>query len=204
MITPVVFLKDYLMGGELSINSLLLNRYVEVVCMVKVFRCRICGEGYIGDSAPTHCPFCGAHEEYIVSADEWSWPIVELSEVSRKNLVAALDLEVSNSEFYFCAARKASNEADQVMFKRLAKVEREHADTIVKLLKSGGHEIQKDKEMCSDENADNLRESNERETRAIEHYGRFLSEASEERVREVFSAIIEIEKDHLSLSEGRI
>ncbi len=171
--------------------------------MVKVFRCKICGEGYIGDSAPTHCPFCGAHEEHIVSASEWKWPRVELSEVSRKNLLAALDLEVSNSEFYFCAARKASNEADQVMFKRLAKVEREHADTIVKLLKSGGHEISKDKDVCSNENVDNLRESNERETNAIAHYSRFLSESTEERVREVFSAIIEIEKDHLSLSEGR-
>ena len=171
--------------------------------MVKVYRCKICGEGYIGDSSPTHCPFCGAHEEYIVPAGEWSWPEVELTEVSRKNLAAALELEVSNSEFYFCAARKASNEADQVMFKRLAKVEREHADTIVKLLKSGGHEIQKDKEMCSDADVDNLRESNERETRAIAHYSKFLTDATEERVREVFTAIIEIEKDHLDLSEGR-
>ncbi len=171
--------------------------------MVKVYRCKICGEGYIGDSSPTHCPFCGAHEEYIVPANEWSWPEVELTEVSRKNLAAALELEVSNSEFYFCAARKASNEADQVMFKRLAKVEREHADTIVKLLKIEGPDISKKKDECSEENTDNLRESNERETRAIAHYSKFLSEASEERVREVFSAIIDIENDHLSLTDGR-
>ncbi len=171
--------------------------------MVKVYRCKICGEGYIGDSSPTHCPFCGAHEEHIVPAGDWSWPEVELTEVSRKNLVAALELEVSNSEFYFCAARKASNEADQVMFKRLAKVEREHADTIVKLLKIDGPDISKNKDECSKENSNNLRESNERETNAIQHYTQFLALATEERVREVFSAIIEIEKDHLSLTDGR-
>ena len=47
MITPVVFLNDYLMTGKLSINSLLSNRCYEVVCMVKVYRCKICGEGIL-------------------------------------------------------------------------------------------------------------------------------------------------------------
>lgn len=171
--------------------------------MVKVFRCQICGEGYVGDTVPTHCPFCGAHVKYIVLANTWKWPEVEITDVSRKNLNEALGLEISNSEFYFCAARKADSEADQTMFKRLAKIEREHADTIAKLLKIDGLDISKKKEICNDANVDNLRESNERETNAIAHYTQFLSEATEERVKEVFSAIIEIEKDHLSLTEGR-
>jgi len=57
--------------------------------------------------------------------------------------------------------------------------------------------------MCSDMNLDNLEESNQRETNAIRHYTRFLGEATEDRIKEIFIAIIEIEKDHLSLTDGR-
>jgi len=28
---------------------------------MKMYRCRICGETYLGAEAPSHCPFCGAH-----------------------------------------------------------------------------------------------------------------------------------------------
>ncbi|MFH1126501.1 MAG: ferritin family protein [archaeon] len=171
--------------------------------MVKVFRCKICGEGYIGDTVPTHCPFCGAHKNNIVVASAWKWPKVQLTDVSRRNLEEAVGLEISNSEFYFCAAKKADNEGDQTMFKRLAKIEREHADTVSKLLGTKGPDISTSKDICNDENSDNLKESNERERNAIAHYTKFLSEATEERVKEVFTAIIEIEKDHLSLTEGR-
>ncbi|MCK5177845.1 MAG: ferritin [Candidatus Aenigmarchaeota archaeon] len=172
--------------------------------MVKVYRCKICGEGYIGDEMPSHCPFCGAHKDRIVLANQWSWPKFELTDISRKNLEEALTLEISNFEFYFCAAKKTDNEADQTMFKRLAKIEREHADTISKLLNADGPDISKKKDSCNPDNTDNLRESHEREENAIKHYSAFLSQATEERVKEVFSAIIEIEKDHLSLTEGRI
>ena len=172
--------------------------------MVKVYRCKICGEGYIGDETPSHCPFCGAHKDRIVLASQWSWPKFELTDISRKNLEEALKLEISNSEFYFCAAKKADNEADQTMFKRLAKIEREHADTISKLLNAEGSDISKEKDSCNPDNTDNLRESHEREENAIKHYSAFLSQATEERIKEFFSAIIEIEKDHLSLTEGRI
>ena len=172
--------------------------------MVKVYRCKICGEGYIGDEIPSHCPFCGAHRERIVLANQWSWPKVELTDISKKNLQEALKLEISNSEFYFCAAKKTDNEADQTMFKRLAKVEKEHADSITKLLNIESPNISRTKDMCNPVNAGNLKESHEREENAIKHYSAFLSQATEERIKEFFSAIIEIEKDHLSLTEGRI
>ena len=171
--------------------------------MVKVYRCKICGEGYIGDSVPTHCPFCGAHVKSMVLATAWSWPDVNVTDVSKKNLERALQLEISNSEFYFCAAKKANNEADRTMFKRLAKIEREHADLISKHLKIKGSEISQEKDICSMNNTDNLRESNTRERNAIGHYAKFLTEAKEERIKEIFTALIEVENDHLSLTEGR-
>ncbi|MDZ7798681.1 MAG: hypothetical protein U5L76_03640 [Patescibacteria group bacterium] len=53
-------------------------------------------------------------------------------------------------------------------------------------------------------NQDNLKESHERETRAIEFYRQAAAEAENERVKEIFEAFIEVETDHLHLSEERI
>jgi len=33
--------------------------------MVKLWRCVICGDPYVGANPPPNCPFCGAHEVYI-------------------------------------------------------------------------------------------------------------------------------------------
>ena len=35
--------------------------------MVKLWRCEICGDAYIGE-IPRHCPFCGAHQAFIQEA----------------------------------------------------------------------------------------------------------------------------------------
>ncbi|MBW6461844.1 MAG: ferritin [DPANN group archaeon] len=172
--------------------------------MVKVYKCMICEEGYIGDDAPTHCPFCGAHRNYLVQTDKYAVKDVgELSAVSKNNLVGALDVEVSNAEFYFCAAKKADNVADATMFKRLAKIEAEHASTIAKMLNVESPSISRDKDTCQLGSLDNLKESHEREEAAIKRYVQFLSEAVETKVKMLFKALIEIEKDHLSLSDGR-
>ncbi|MRR13422.1 ferritin, partial [bacterium] len=32
---------------------------------LKMYRCRICGETYLGYEAPANCPFCGAHVEFM-------------------------------------------------------------------------------------------------------------------------------------------
>ncbi|MBW6519003.1 MAG: ferritin [ANME-2 cluster archaeon] len=170
---------------------------------MKVFKCKICQEGYLGDAAPTHCPFCGAHQPYLIAAKDFEIPEYTLTDVSRNNLEETLKLEVGNAEFYFCAASRADNVADATMFKRLGKIESEHASTIAKELNIPVPDISRDKNMCSDKNVGNLAESHQREANAITHYTSFLHEATEERIKEVFTAIIEIEKDHLSLTEGR-
>ncbi|NOR85350.1 hypothetical protein GQ473_04470 [archaeon] len=173
--------------------------------MVNVYKCEICEEGYIGDEKPTHCPFCGAHIEYIVLVKDYvKTELLELSDITRKNILAAIDLEAGNAEFYFCAAKNADNVSDATTFKRLAKIESEHASTLAKLIPDEkGSEILRDKDTCHIKNVGNLKESYERETNAIKHYSQFLAETEEPRVIEVFEAIIDIEKDHLTLTEGR-
>ena len=66
--------------------------------MVKLWRCEICGDPYIGDEAPANCPFCGAKEKYIKEfADAGVNFDVELNEKDKANVEKALQVEVSNT-----------------------------------------------------------------------------------------------------------
>ena len=169
---------------------------------VKVFRCRICGDPYIGESPPTHCPFCGAQAQYIIDARDWDSGEfdVDLSEVSRRNLEAALDLEMGNAAFYACAETEASAAGAEYMlakFKSLRKVEAEHASAICKFLKIDKPELSPG--ICSADATENSHEGYEREDRAIQAYARFRDEATEPRMKEFFGALVEIETDHLAI-----
>ncbi len=171
--------------------------------MVQVYKCKICEEGFIGDEKPTHCPFCGAHIENMVLAKDYvKTEVIELTDATRKNVEAAVGIEISNAEFYFCAAAKADNVFDATMFKRLAKIEAEHASTLAKIIKAKNPKISREKNICG-RNKHNLKESHEREEKATARYAQFLGEACEPRAIEVFEALIDIEKDHISLTEGR-
>jgi rubrerythrin len=169
---------------------------------VKVFRCRICGDPYIGVDAPSQCPFCGAPQRFFVEANKWDKDEfnVKLSDISRKNLEAALDLELDNAGFYECAknaSEKAGDHYSFAKFKALMKVEREHASAISKFLKIPSHELEKQK--CNNDAKQNSKEGWERENRAIKAYSKFRDEAIEPRLKEFFDALVEIETDHLDL-----
>ena len=53
-------------------------------------------------------------------------------------------------------------------------------------------------------NKDNLEESHARETRAIEFYRQAAAESANERIKQLFTAFVEVETDHLKLSEERL
>ncbi len=174
---------------------------------VKVFRCRICGDPYIGTEAPSRCPFCGATKKYFVEAGQWnpSEFNVKLSDVSRKNLEAALKLELNNAGFYECAKNAADKAKDHygfAKFKALMKVEREHAAAISKFLKITPPDL--DKPTCSTDMQTNTKEGFAREDRAINFYSTSRDEAIEPRMKEFFGALVEIETDHLNLHKSNL
>jgi rubrerythrin len=174
---------------------------------MKLWRCIICGDPYLGEERPKNCPFCGAHERYLVAQEDFedrTGKVTDLTEVSKKNLEAALQLEISNTEFYACASKKAQTDEMKNLFKALSKVESEHASVLCKALGIKKPQVNTDTDECSTKDIDNLKESHMREDRAIHKYAEFLSQATEPRVIEIFSAIIAIESDHLSLSEERM
>lgn len=171
--------------------------------MVKLWRCEICGDPYIGENPPDNCPFCGAHRKYIREAKQAQVNFdLKLNEADRKNAEHALQVEVSNSTFYFCAAEKTDDPEGKLLFKALGKIEAEHAAIWKKVLKLPA--APKGSETCHVPNRENLQESHERETRAIKFYSQAAKESADPRMRQIFEALVEIETDHLHLSEQRL
>jgi rubrerythrin/DNA-directed RNA polymerase subunit RPC12/RpoP len=171
--------------------------------MVKLYRCTICGDAYIGANPPANCPFCGAHIEYIVEAKEAVVNFdVPLSAKDRANAEHALQVEISNATFYSCAANKTNNPEGKILFKALGKIEAEHASIWRKILKL--ESVPPGSETCHMENVENLKESHARETRAIDFYRKSAAEADHPRIRQLFESLVDIETDHLSLSEERL
>lgn len=171
--------------------------------MVQVFRCKICGEAFVANSKSTHCPFCGAPVKFLVDAKEYVEPkIPELSELSRKNLEFSFDLEVKASRIYHCMRKKSKDEFIVGMMKTLAKVELEHAEVIGKLIgKSISCEIPLNKDLCTEDRAESLEKTKKLETDAVGFYKKFMAEAVEPRVKEVFEALASVEQDHLDITE---
>ncbi len=171
--------------------------------MVKLFRCEICGDPYIGDEAPANCPFCGAKEKFIKEFNEAKVNFdVELNEKDKANVEHALQVEVSNVAFYSCAAAKVEELEGKKLFKALSKVEAEHASVWKKILKLD--KVPSADDSCSISFTEDLEDSHARETRAIEFYAKAAAEAENERVKEIFNAFVEVETDHLKLSEERL
>lgn len=168
---------------------------------MKIYVCNICGEVYLGTAMPPSCPFCGVSPRKLVLAHDWEEENsgIILSEKSRKNLQDALQLELSNTAFYFCAADKLANKETAKMFKGLAKVEREHASIFRKLLKL--ETVPEIKEDCPADPAECIEQSYQRENRAVAFYSKALAEATEARIREIFESIMNVEKDHIALDE---
>ncbi|MFH1777220.1 MAG: rubredoxin-like domain-containing protein [Candidatus Omnitrophota bacterium] len=155
---------------------------------MKVYRCRICGEVYIGEEKPKSCPFCGEHEAYFVLAKEWALlHSRELSDISRNNLRKALDLEINNTNFYKAASGKSKDVYFSSMFKGLSKVEREHASTICKYLNIQKPDSNISSDKTVDLGADNVKEANRRERSAVKFYGEAMQQAPEKEIKDFFN-----------------
>ncbi|MCX5889227.1 MAG: ferritin-like domain-containing protein [Deltaproteobacteria bacterium] len=170
----------------------------------KLFRCRICGDPYLGSEPPSFCPFCGAPQKYLVPAAAYvdRNTVPNLSARSRANLEKALDLEVSNAAFYMCASDCAPDPLSKAMFKALWRTEAEHASLICKILKVPKPEIKPDVKACLKDPKANFAAAQEHEQSAVIFYGQSAQEATEDRIKEVFTALTEVETYHIALSKA--
>ena len=158
------------------------------------------------EKKPSRCPFCGAFKKYLIDSKEYddtgAWD-VELNEIDKANAEKALGVEISNTLFYKCSAKKVKELDGKKLFKILAKVEQEHASVWKKILKLD--EIKwEPAETCEADYKADLEDSHAREERAIKFYGEAAAAAENPRVKEIFRAFVEVETDHLHLSEQRL
>ncbi len=173
---------------------------------MKFYRCLVCGEVYMGTDRPSNCPFCGAPQKYLVLNEEWvdeNLDLGELSEISRQNLQKALQLEVNNSPFYRDAMNRTKNVVLQGVLKYLSKIEGEHASAVRKILKCEPIQPEPGKEVAVDDDRVNVEAAHAREVAATAFYKKAADEAIEPRVKKVFTALSEIESDHIDL-EGTL
>jgi len=168
---------------------------------MKMHRCRICGETFLGTEVPSHCPFCGAHRELFVDTTEYpeDLNVVDLTEVERNDVMEAIELERSNTRFYLAMATHHDDMKLASAYKRLSKIEAEHCSLFCKL---AGVRKPVDLLEPSAAAADwcaNIAESREREMRAAAFYKQVVGRATNERIREVFTAVSAVEADHIEL-----
>lgn len=170
---------------------------------MSIYICQICGDAYIGTEKPHDCPFCGAKQAFIKLGKEYT-PLLELSgplsELSKKNLEYSLELEKTAWGIYTCMAEYADSYEIEAMYKDLAKVEREHAYIIAKMLGQERPEIRQ--EICSEDDIENFQRTVELEDNAIRQYQQFAKQATEQPVRILFTALVQVEQGHSELVQG--
>ncbi len=171
---------------------------------LNIYRCKLCGEAILSTDKPSTCPFCGAHDDYVVEAKDWKDEnnVKNLSEVSKSNLEEALNLETENARFYRCSSSYSQDSEIQAIFKILSKVEAEHGSAISKILKRPKEDARA-QNICFRLDMENVKNSIKREEKAKEFYRSAFNQAIEPRVKEVFFGLIEIENDHIELMKKR-
>jgi rubrerythrin len=168
---------------------------------MRLHRCRICGETYLGRQTPSECPFCGADAAFMVLAEEYPEGLnqVQLTEVERADLETSVELETSNTRFYLAMAARKDNATLSSAYKRLAKVEAEHCSLFCKL---AGMPKPADLLEPGDELGSwmaDIDDSLRRETRASALYAEFAARATSPRLMEVWQAVSRVEATHIEL-----
>lgn len=167
---------------------------------MKTFICEICGDAYLGSEAPSKCPFCGADKNFIKNGFEAD-PVFrregEIGKKSKGSLIKTLNLEMEAQAIYLCMASHADSYEINKMYKRLAKVELEHATIVSKLLDIDLPESPEKK--CGHEDIENFKKTIYLEEKATALYKKFATEAKEQKVKIFFTALTNVEAEHIDL-----
>ena len=172
--------------------------------MVNLYVCKICGEPYLGGSAPDDCPFCGAQKIFIKPVDEFEelWK-TDLSELEKSDLRETLDLEINATAYYLDVSNKNKKYSkENRLFKQIARVEKEHAEIAVKFLGVELPEIEGETSKGSIE--EDLKRTIELEQGAIANYKGFLKNATSTNVQRFYTAIIYAEEGHRKIADKEL
>ena len=167
---------------------------------MKLFRCSLCANAYLGDSTLSHCPFCSVDGRHLLPATEWQDIVVsELSVQSQGNLEQAMQLEADAAKFYNVAYETASDPLFEAMFSALSRMEYEHAATIARLLDV---DVPAPAEAPSFVSAvEYLAAANKLEKKIARFYKTAAREANEPDIKTLFTAFGEAAREHTNISK---
>ncbi len=182
-------------------------------------KCLICGmnininnyhinnEGLLDENDKEHiryCPFCGVIERYL--KEEGEIYKVDIESLDKNTLVIldhAMKLEIFNSEFYKAAAKLAHSTEVKETFEALSRIEKMHAIVHQKL--GGFKELPKlvDIDYSKHKSDKSLMlVAENREIHAVSFYEKHAKKISNSIVKEVLSALSEVERDHIQIAQG--
>ncbi|MBW6441134.1 ferritin family protein [Patescibacteria group bacterium] len=172
---------------------------------LNMFKCNLCEEVILAEHKSSTCPFCGAHDEYIIRAQDWSGEDISknMSQKTKENMAMALEFELENTRFYRCAASHAQKTDKKSIFQSLVKIEMQHVSIISKLLKKPSLAPSM-LDICFRFDAENVIDSLNREKRSKDFYQKAYNEATEAGVKSLLFGLIEVEGDHVELLRERI
>lgn len=152
-----------------------------------------------------YCPFCGVTAKYIkIDCEEiLEAPVQCLDHSTLVILDHAMKLEIFNSDFYKSASVLARSIEVKETFVALSKIERMHAIVHMKL--GGFKELPKlinidYSKHKTDKSLMNLAEN--REIHATHFYEKKLKKIVDPNVKEVFTALSEVERDHIKIAKS--
>lgn len=168
---------------------------------MEFYRCRICGETYLGDSAPSRCPFCGVTADLLVLTQVFPEDIndIQLTELERSDLMTAIQLELGNARFYRALSTHHDDPKLASAYKRLANVEAEHCSVFCKLAGVSKPADLMEPSEAPDDWCANISESLSREQKAAAFYAEAATRATSPRIAEVLAAVSAVERDHIQL-----
>ncbi len=172
--------------------------------MLKLFVCQICGEPHLAASKPSDCQFCGAPEKFIGMVEDYStlWGIT-LTEQEKKNMEATLALEVNATAYYLDVAKANEKYGHyERLFKGFARVEKEHAEVAAKFLGVPLPELKGEKTRGSPK-AD-MERTKELETGAMGRYREFFANATNQKAKDFYTALIHAENGHRQIAEEEL
>ena len=168
---------------------------------MEFYRCRICGETYLGDSAPSRCPFCGVTADFFLLTQQFPEDIndIQITELERTDLMRATQLELDNARFYRALSTHREEPKLASAYKRLANVEAEHCSLFCKLAGVSKPANLLEPSEAPDDWCANISESLAREQNAAAFYAEAATRATNPRIAEVLTAVSAVERDHIQL-----
>lgn len=153
-----------------------------------------------------YCPFCGVNSTYINKIDQGegkriNLAVDELDEATSSILDHAMKLEVFNGDFYKKASKLAKEDRIKKMFEALSNIEFMHA-RVHKAI-GGFKELPTLREMDYSKYEDDLilmDLANKREKHAVEYYNKYFDDVCSTKIKEVFNALADVEKEHIDLT----